>query len=195
MSFESPETGTRANKVFMIPRKPEDLRVRHEAIEKWARRTFGLVGRGPEHVGSFLAGFASAPEVFARGRAQFADNVTRFYKKMVSEDLYVSYVIIPPQTDRSRTAAGQDQAFMQVGVVKEKDGGIVVRGAQMLGTAAAVSNHLFVSCIVPLQAGDEDYALSFVVPMGAEGLKLYPRTPYALGKSGTFDYPLSTRFD
>jgi 4-hydroxyphenylacetate 3-monooxygenase len=52
-----------------------------------------------------------------------------------------------------------------------------------------------VSCIVPLQPGDEDYALSFVVPLDAHGLKLYPRPPYALGKPSAFDYPLSTRFD
>ncbi|HYX90402.1 MAG TPA: 4-hydroxyphenylacetate 3-hydroxylase N-terminal domain-containing protein, partial [Myxococcaceae bacterium] len=195
MSFDSPEAATRANNVFIIPRTRADLRARHEAIEKWARRTNGFVGRGPEHVGGFLAGFASAPELFARNRPSFGENVLRFYKKVLAEDLYTSYVIVPPQTDRSKTAQGQDDAFLQVGVVKEKDNGIIVRGAQMLGTAAAISNYLFVSCIMPLKPGDEDYALSFVVPLDAHGLKLYPRPPYALGKPSSFDYPLSTRFD
>ncbi len=50
-------------------------------------------------------------------------------------------------------------------MVREPDGGIVVRGAQMLGTAATICNWLFVSCIVPLRPGDEDYAISFVVPI------------------------------
>lgn len=195
MQFTSLETGVRANKVFMIPRSQEDLRERREAITRWARATNGILGRGPDHVAAFLAGFASAPDVFARGRPEFGDNVSRFYRQALEEDLYVTYVIIPPQVDRSKTAQGQEEAFLQAGVYQERDGGIVIRGAQMLGTASAISNYLFVSCIVPQRPGDEDYALSFVVPLGTEGLKLYPRRPYALNQPSAFDYPLSTRFD
>src|SRR5262245_18549799 len=58
MIFSAPDTGVAANKVFMIPRSTDDLRQRRAAISCWARRTNGLVGRGPDHVGSFLAGFA-----------------------------------------------------------------------------------------------------------------------------------------
>jgi 4-hydroxyphenylacetate 3-monooxygenase len=35
-------------------------------ISRWADATYGLMGRAPDHVAGFLAGFASAPEVFAR---------------------------------------------------------------------------------------------------------------------------------
>jgi 4-hydroxyphenylacetate 3-monooxygenase len=48
---------------------------------------------------------------------------------------------------------------------------------------------------VPQKAGDEDYALSFAVPVAAPGLKLYPRRPYAPAQTGAYDYPLSSRFD
>ncbi|MBI3972589.1 MAG: 4-hydroxyphenylacetate 3-hydroxylase [Chloroflexi bacterium] len=195
MIYRSTEIGGDANAVFMIPRSADDLRRRREAISCWARRTNGLVGRGPDHVGSFLAGFASAPEFFARGRREFGENVSRFYRQVVEQDLYVSYVIIPPQIDRSTTAQGQEEPFLQAGVCAERDGGIVIRGAQMLGTAAAISNYLFVSCIVPLRPGDEDYALSFVTSVATPGLKLYPRRPYAAGQPSVFDYPLSTQFD
>src|SRR5205814_10019684 len=47
----------------------------------------------------------------------------------------------------------------------------------------------------PLVPGDEDYAISLVVPMNAEGLRLYPRRPYATTATSVFDYPLSSRFD
>lgn len=187
--------GAEGNKVFMIPRSKEDLMDRHEAIYKWARLTGGFVGRSPDHVGGFLAGFAGKPEVFARGRESFGNNVVNFYRKVVTEDLYVTYAIIPPQSDRSKTAQGQENRYTQVGVVSENEDGIVVRGAQMLGTGSAVSDYLFVSCIPPLKPGDEDYALSFALPLDAKGLKLYCRKPYAIDKTGTFDYPMSTRFD
>ncbi|HLH26000.1 MAG TPA: 4-hydroxyphenylacetate 3-hydroxylase N-terminal domain-containing protein [Chloroflexota bacterium] len=195
MIHHNPDVGTDGNKTFMIPRGPDDLRQRREAIAAWARRTNGLVGRGPDHLGSVLAGIASAPSVLARGRPEFGENITRFYQRLVADDLYVTYVIIPPQVDRTQSAAGQEDAFTQVGVVREQDGGIVVRGAQMLGTAAPISNWLFVSCIVPLRPGDEDYANTFLVPIDAPGLKFYARPPYAVGRPSTFDYPLSTRFD
>jgi 4-hydroxyphenylacetate 3-monooxygenase len=195
MIHVNPDVGCEANKAFMIPRSLDDLRARRAAITAWARKTNGLVGRGPDHVATSLAGIASAPDVLARARPEFGENAVRFYKKVVAEDLYVTYVIIPPQVDRSQTAQGQEDAFIQVGVVREQDGGIVVRGAQMLGTASAIGNWLYVSCIMPLRPGDEDYALAFTVPIGAPGLRLYARPPYALGRTSVYDYPLSTRFD
>jgi len=195
MSFTEPETGMVANKMFLIPRNVADLRARRAAIERWSRATNGFLGRGPDHVAAFLAGFASAPVLFDRGRAGFGEHVTEFYRRACREDLYLSYVIVPPQVDRSKTAQGQEEAFLQVGVLRERDDGIVVRGAQMLGTAAALSDFVFVSCIVPQRPGDEDYALSFIAPLASPGLRLYPRRPYAMGQPSTFDYPLSTRFD
>jgi len=181
--------------MYRIPRSREDLRARREALTAWANLTNGLVGRGPEHVAGFLAGFAGGSDVFGRADPRFAENVLRFHRRASEQDLFVTYVIVPPQVDRSKTAQGWDEKFLQVGVVGERDGGIVVRGSQMLGTSAAVSDVLLVSCITPLKPGDEDYANTFVVPIGAQGLKIYCRPPYALHKSSVYDYPLSTRFD
>jgi len=195
MIHKSPETGGDGNKVFMIPRSPAELIERHEAIAKWADISRGFVGRSPDHVGGFLAGFASSPATFDKGTRPFGENVARFYRKLVAENLFVTYVIIPPQIDRSTTASGWSEELLQVGVLQEKDGGFVVRGSQMLGTSTAVSDYLFVSCIKPLTPADERYAVSFVIPVNTKGLKIYCRRSYAAGQPSSFDYPLSTRFD
>src|SRR5437870_2915406 len=89
----------------------------------------------------------------------------------------------------------QLEPYLYVGAVAERGGGVVMRGAQMLGTSSVMSDYIYISVILPLKPGDEDYALSFVVPNNAPGVKIYPRRPYALGPSSVFDYPLSTRFD
>ncbi len=190
MTFSSKEAGGPANAVYMIPRSRADLETRRRAVTRWAERTLGFVGRSPDHVGGFLAGFASASHVFDRNGRNFGTNVRDFYARVLSEDKFVSYVIIPPQTAR----AG-DAEQVQVSVASEDDNGIVVRGAQILGTSSAVSDYLFVSCIRPLAPTESSLALSFVVPLGAKGLKLYCRRPYAVDQPSTFDYPLSTRFD
>src|SRR5207247_10632001 len=101
----------------------------------------------------------------------------------------------PAQVDRSRPAPRHPEPFLHPGVVRETDGGIVVRAAQAIATSATMADWLFLSYITPLVPGDEDYAISLVVPMNAEGLRLYPRRPYATTATSVYDYPLSSRFD
>jgi 4-hydroxyphenylacetate 3-monooxygenase len=195
MTAISPETGREALKPFLIPRTAEDLRDRREAISRWARLSHGFVGRGPDHVAAFLAGFASHPEVFDRNGRHFGANVTRWYRRLLDESLFFSYVIIPPQVSRETTAHGWDGDFVQVGVAEEDQDGIVLRGAQMLGTSTAVSDYVLVSCIKPLTPDDVDQAFTAVVPVAARGVKTYCRRPYAVGQPSAFDYPMSSRYD
>lgn len=189
-------TGERVNKMWRIPRSSEDLRARRHAHEFWADASFGLMGRTPDHVASLLSAFAGSKDIFARhGRQQFADNVVRYYERARREELYVAYVIVPPQVDRSKPAHQQPEPLLYAGVKEERDDGIVIKGAQMIGTSAVMADELLLTYIVPLQPGDEDYAISVVVPMNAEGLRIYPRRPYSTIADSQFDYPLSSRFD
>ena len=195
MTFPSPTTGKPVNKSFLIPKDREDLRARREAHKMWADATYGLMGRSPDHVAGFLTGFAAGADIFSRGGDQYRQNVIKYYEYVRDNDLYVSYVIIPPQIDRSKPAHQQADPTLYAGVVEEKDSGIVVSGAQMLGTGAATSNEVLLSCVVPLRPGDENYALSVAVPISTPGLRLLVRRPYAEGVPSVFDYPLSSRFD
>ncbi len=198
MTFPSPSSGLAVQVSHLIPRSIEDLKRRRIGLTRFAQHSFGHVGRGPEHVASFFAGFASTPEFFGlpdRSDGSYARNVVRFHEKIREEHLYVTYTIIPPQIDRSRSANEQEEAYLPAGVYREQDDGIVIRGAQMLGTATAISDYLFLSCIQPLRPGDEPYAISVVLPVASPGLRLYARRGYAVGQPSVFDYPLSTRFD
>src|SRR5579872_3712343 len=183
--------GQRANTAFLVPHSIEDLAARRIAHKRWADASYGLLGRSPDHVASLLTGLASAPSFFG----EFADNVTTFHRRAALQDLYLAYAIVHPTIDRNRPAHQQAEPNLYASVVKERDDGIVVRGAQMLATAGVFSDFIFVSVILPLKPGDEDYALSFVVPTAARGLKLYARRPYASNATSVFDYPLSSRFD
>jgi len=142
-----------------------------------------------------LSAFAGWRQLFDRGGTRFGDNVVRFYARARDEELYVAYGIVPLQIDRSQPAHRQPEPFLYPGVVAERDGGIVVRGSQGITTSAVLADWLFISYITPLQAGDEDYALSFVAPVAAPGIRIHPRRPYAQTATSVFDYPLSSRFD
>jgi 4-hydroxyphenylacetate 3-monooxygenase len=195
MTFTSPDTGGPVWRCFQIPRSHEDLRAKRIAAEAWAELTFGLMGRTPDHVANFFAGYAAKPQFFARGGAGFADNVVNFHKYIRDNHQYVVYAIVPPQIDRSRPAHQQSDPTLHAGVVKETDSGIVVQGGQQLATGAVFADWVQISCIHRLQPGDEAYAISVAVPVDAPGLRLYSRRAFALQATSAEDYPLTSRFD
>lgn len=195
MQAHCEEIGGPANRVFMAPRTPEDLRLRRQAIEVWARHTHGWLGRSPDHVGTFFAAFGTHPEVFKTQSYDFSENIRNYYKRVLAENLFISYAIIPPQVARATTASGWEGDLIQVGVVRETDEGIIVRGSQMLATGGAIADEVFVTCIKPLGPDDEDFAVSFALPTATKGLKLYCRRPFAPTATSEFDYPLTTRYD
>ena len=138
------------------------------------------MGRSPDHVASFFTGYAAVPSLFASAGQKFADNVVAFYEKMRDQHLYLSYAIVPPQIDRSKPAHKQSDPTLYAGVVKERDDGIVIAGAQQVATGGVLSDWIHLSCIHPLQPGDENYANCLAVPVNAPGVKLIPRRPFAL---------------
>ncbi len=195
MTFTSPKTGKPVWRAYQIPKTHADLRARRLFSEKWAEATFGLMGRTPDHVAGFFAGYAATPQVLGAGGQKYADNVVKFYEKMRDEHLYLSYAIVPPQIDRSKPAHKQSDPTLYAGVVKERDDGIVISGAQQLATGGVMSDYIHLSCIHPLQPGDENYANCVAIPVSAPGVKLFPRRPFASAATHSADYPLSTRFD
>jgi 4-hydroxyphenylacetate 3-monooxygenase len=194
-TYPSPTDGRPVHVWWQTPTVPDDLTRRRLAIEAWAEESCGFLGRSPDHVASFFAGFAGSLPLFAEAGQSFADNLASFYATARDESLYLSYTIIHPTIDRAKPPHEQYAPNLYVSVVDEGDDGIVLGGAQMLGTGSVMSDYVFVSCILPLGPGSEDYAISVVVPNNAPRLRIYSRRSYAVGSPGGHDYPLSTRFD
>jgi len=195
MTYVEPETGWRALRCYQIPKTHADLAAKRIAAEKWAEQTFGLMGRTPDHVANFFTGYAAKPSIFAKSGPQYAERVVNFYKHLRDHHLYVAYAIVPPQIDRSKPASKQSELDLYAGVVREVEGGIIVKGGQQLATGGVFADYLHLSSIHPLQPGDESYAISVAVPMSAPGVKLYSRRAFAQQATNSFDYPLSSRFD
>jgi 4-hydroxyphenylacetate 3-monooxygenase len=190
-----PGSGRRIGAMWLIPHSAADLAARRAVHRFWAEGSYGLMGRTPDHVACVVTAFAGDSDFFGQGGAPFAENVRRFHARARDEDLYIAYAIVPPQIDRSKPAHQLLEPFLHPGVVKERDDGIVLRGCQAIATSAVLADWLFLSYITPLAKGDDDYAISVVMPMNAEGLRLYPRRPFSSLATSVYDYPLSARFD
>ncbi len=194
MTFETPEGG-RANRIWQLPTSYEDMCERRGALEAWTALHAGFMGRAPDHVASCIAGMYMGLPQFEAYNPERAKALADYYRYARDNDLYLTYVIINPQADRSKAASEQADPFLTAGVVERDAEGLIIRGAKMLATGGVVANEVFVSCIQPLRPGDERYALSFAIPMNSKGLKILSRKSYEEGASSVFDNPLSSRFD
>ena len=196
MTFEPLDvSGQRANRIWQLPRSYQDLVQRRRALEAWAELHAGFLGRAPDHVPSCLSGMVMGLDVFEAYDAARAGALADYYRYARDNDLYLTYVIINPQADRSKGPSEQRDPFLTAGVVDQDSEGVTIRGGKMLATGGVFANEVFVTCIQPLREGEEAYAISFAVPMNAKGLKILSRKSYEEGATSVFDYPLASRFD
>ncbi|AXF57208.1 4-hydroxyphenylacetate 3-hydroxylase family protein [Salicibibacter kimchii] len=188
------EDGVKTHVFFKTPKSSEDLIQARDAIAEWSKLNYGFMGRTPDYKAAFT-GHLNAYADFYEG---FEGNAKAWYKKATKDVPFINHTIINPQVDRSKSLHENKDVFVRA--VDEKDDGIIVSGAKMVGTSAALTNYNFVANYGPtdLGGGDQSHALIFFVAMNAPGVKIISRQSYEeiATKNGTpFDYPLSSRFD
>src|SRR4030095_2577855 len=175
LTFPSPTTGDRVNRCWQLPYSYADLVQRREALTAWAETTYGFMGRSPDHVASCLSGMVMGLEVFERHGPQRATALLDYFTYARDHDLFVTYVIVNPQADRSKGAAEQAEEFLAAAIYDEDTEGITIKGGKMLGTSTIMANEVLVTSIQPLRPGEEQYAFTAAIPLGARGLKILSR--------------------
>ena len=195
MTFLSPQTGDFVSRSWELPASYAALVKRREALEAWAETHYGFMGRSPDHVASCISGMYMGAEVFESFDPKRAEALRDYYRYARDNDLFLTYVIINPQAERSKSPHEQTDDRLTAHLCDQDSQGITVKGAKMLGTSAIMANEIFVTCIQPLVAGDEAYALSFAIPINTKGLKLLSRKSYELSAGSRFDNPLADQFD
>src|SRR6202021_3629073 len=91
----------------------------------------------------------------------------------------LNHVLINPPVDRNRPVPEGEDVFVHV--VKERDDGIVVSGAKMLAPGSALTHATFVaqnSAVTLDKDKAKDFALAFIAPMDAPGVKMICRPSY-----------------
>src|SRR5262249_51583546 len=94
--------------------------------------TYGLLGRSPDHVASFLTGLAMCPELFESNRDGFGKNLTDYYDRMRRQDLFACYVVVAPQGARNPEMYARKTSIAHgLQVTAEKDDGIILNGMKL----------------------------------------------------------------
>src|SRR5271168_3656297 len=194
MTFQPDGSDRRINRGWQMPRNYDELVKRRKALQAWAALSCGFFGRSPDHLSSSFVGQRMGLDVFRRHGPARAKAVADYYDYASRNDLFVSYVIINPQAERTKDW-GQQTEELVARIVDEDSAGITIRGAKMLGTAAVMANEILVANMQPLKSGEEDLAFSCALPMNAKGMRVLSRKSYEAHAVSVFDNLLSSRFD
>lgn len=194
MTFAPNGSNRRVSRSWQMPKSCDEMVQRRKALQAWSSLSGGFLGRSPDHLASALIGQKMGIEVFRKRSPERAQALSDYVDYATRNDLFLTYVIINPQADRSRSWGEQEEDLV-ARVVDEDSSGITIRGAKMLGTSSIMANEVFVANLQPLKAGEEDLAFSCALPMGTPGLRVLSRKSYEDHAVSLFDNPISSRFD
>jgi 4-hydroxyphenylacetate 3-monooxygenase len=194
MTFIPEGSTRRVNRCWQMPRTYDALVRRRQALQAWAQVSYGFMGRSPDHVASSIIGQLMGIEVFQKHGSKRAEALADYVAYAARNDLFLTYVIVNPQGDRSKDWGDQAEELVAQ-IVDEDNSGLTIRGAKMLGTSAIMANEVFVANLQPLKPGEEALAFSCALPMNAAGLRVLSRKSYEAHAVSRYDNPLSARFD
>jgi 4-hydroxyphenylacetate 3-monooxygenase len=193
--FDSPSSGRKVARSFMIPRTQEELLSISKAMRVWADATHGMMGRLPDYISRAISGYAGGADFLGEVDPRFARNARTYHEYLRERDLCLTHTLIPPQANRAVTLAKQADPYLAARVKEETDAGIVIRGCRMLATLP-ISDEIMVFPSTLLKASEDDarYAFGFSIPNSTRGLRFICRESLDQGRSH-FDHPLGSRYE
>lgn len=195
MLFESPTTGDKVGRSFMIPQTTEDLTCVGDMMLTWARATFGMMGRSPDYLNRAMSAYAGGADFLNKQDPRFGENAKHYHEYLRENDLSMTHTLIHPQANRAVPVSQQADEFLGARIKEERDDGITIKGARMLATLP-IADEIMVFPSTLLRAVEEDapYAFGFAISTATPGLKFISRETVDYGRS-RYDHPLGSRFE
>lgn len=172
--FDNPELGQKTSRFYKVPRNSSDLLERSQITYDITKEAGILL----PHIGS--DGILALKIATSKIDQKFQENFRRYAENVIRQNYFLAVAQIDVKGNRALRPLQQEDHDMFVHVVEEKDEGIIVRGAKMHTTYAAVANEILVFPGMSLRPGEEEYAVCFAVPINAKGLKLIVRPDLAV---------------
>src|SRR5690348_5288346 len=169
--------GSYTHAYFKAPKTVEESVAGRDAIATWARINYGWMGRAPDYKAAFLATLGANADFYD----PYQENAKRWYKFSQERVPFINHAIIHPPVDRDRPP--NEVADVCCHIEKETDAGLVVSGAKVVATGSVLTNYTFVAHhgLIPLQ--DKKFAVVFMVPTNAPGVKFICRASYEMSAS------------
>ncbi|ROZ45650.1 4-hydroxyphenylacetate 3-hydroxylase [Rhodococcus sp. WS3] len=168
---------------FAIPKSVEDLRVVLENILKWDMVTV-TTSQG-------LLAYLTAAARMRDAMPVEAARIEAYFEYCKANDLRCVQAITDGKGNRRLSPGKQDDPDVYTRIVERRPDGIVIRGAKLHISSAAVCHELLVMPTKMMKAGEEDWAVACAVPVNAPGVRII-NTNYAPSERRE-DFPRSSR--
>jgi len=171
---------------FFIPTSVEDLRGQQYRQMHWDFPTISTAN-----------GLLMILTASSRMRAEYpvyADRAEAYFEESRRRDIRGVITITDSKGNRSLPPIKQDDPDLYLHIVDRGPDGIVIRGAKLHISSAAISHELIVMPTKAMKPGEEDYAVACAVPVNAPGVTIINAT---FSPRPDFDpefFPYSSRF-
>lgn len=191
LTWQAPEDSERIGMSYLEPKTIKDLARRRRAVQIWARQNGGMMGRSPDYMNTVVMTFAACADLF--GEKRYSENMRRFYRYCMKNDISLTHTFIQPQVNRSSVYFEDESDVIAARVIGQNKEGIVIHGARLLATQGGMTDEVLV---FPTGAFhfNRAYAYAFSIPSNTPGLTFVCRESFADGR-GAYDHPLSSRFE
>ena len=162
-------TGRKISRFTHIHHSTEDLVKKVKMLRMIAQRTGSCFQRC---VGfdAMNAVYCTTYDMDQKLGTDFHSRFVNYLKMVQEEDLMVAGSMTDPKGDRNLKPSQQPDPDMYVRVVEKRADGIVVRGAKAHQTGIINSHEFLVMPTAAMGPEDQDYAVSFALPVDAPGV-------------------------
>jgi 4-hydroxybutyryl-CoA dehydratase/vinylacetyl-CoA-Delta-isomerase len=186
MTATSHLTGETINRSLHIHQSTQDIEKRLEMARLSSQKLGTCNYRCPGN--EMLPGLAATTwEIDKDKGTEYYNRFTEYLTYLQREDLVVSGSVTDTKGDRSKRPLDQDPDSY-VHVEEKRSDGIIVSGAKQHATGAYTADESLILPGLTCRKGEEDYALAFAIPNGAEGITyIGQHNPYSMEREYAHD--------
>ena len=169
MTATSNLTGEKINRFCHLHQSTDDLIKKVKMQRLMGQKTASCFQRCVG-MDAFNAEFSTTYEIDKAHGTNYHERFTNYMKFVQENDYTVDGAMTDPKGDRALSPSKQADPDLYLRVVERREDGVVVRGAKAHQTGICNSQEVLVMPTIALSPEDKDYAISFAVPVDAEGV-------------------------
>lgn len=169
MTAKSHITGKKINRFCHIHQSIDDL-VKKSKMGRLLGRETGCCFQRCVGMDALNALSITTYDIDKKYGTHYYQRFLKYLEYVQENDLTCDGAMTDPKGNRGRSPHEQSDPDMFMRVVKERDDGIVVRGAKAHQTGAVNSHEIIVMPTMAMREEDKDYAISFALPSDTEGI-------------------------
>ena len=169
MTVTSHLTGKKINRFCHIHQSAEDL-INKVKMQRLCGQKTGACFQRCVGLDAFNALYSTTFEVDKKFGTSYFKNFENYLRLVQENDWTVDGAMTDPKGDRSLAPSQQSDPDLYLRVVERRADGVVVRGAKAHQTGITNSHEVIVMPTIAMKPEDKDYAISFAVPVDADGI-------------------------